>query len=1299
MKYTRKLFLMFFFSVITALMLVGCNGTPTTASPTTAAPTTAAPTTAAPTTQAPTTQAPTTQTPTTNAQTTVAQNPIITQTSDEYDVGIGGDYIVTVNLNGGTWSNLRMDSLIVDTSEYLFNATTGELKILEIYMMYLEYDVYTFRVTTSLGYTEFDVEVLNSIQTSFDADNSRDYVYGSLADVTFTANFTGTTITHVKMEGETLDPSNYSYADGSFTLTGEFCDSVIWATKNFEITLSNNDAYTFSVTSDCLFQLDMEFETDFIYSGWLNVVVPQVVPSWDGNGLSYVGYGSGGNLLIFDNIDSGVGYKLPWETGAIYKLSFEVQNLWDEETDPWGTVNFNTFDASGGVNVFSLNYVTEEHYGGSVIKDPETGVYTVEFYFPAPLDNGYTLMYCGYDPSNASQKLCDLIFDNFKITKADTVTPEIITTSVTYKPGTTTDTWISGLYGDASITSVAIKDGAVIDPTNYKAWASTLMLKGSYLDTLTDTTTYVITLSNTQTVEFTVNLDFSVPTTFDENNVRNVEYADIKSLIFDAGFGAFDLAGVYLGETLIPERYYTYTATSFTLYRSFIETLTGTNVFTIEVENAGMIEGKTENETHEFTVISNLMYAEDFEDGFDGNLSFISNTDESINVTGIDGASLQLTSTGGNTLVFGPETSVWNSTHGFGQITVPFVESKWYQLSFDIKDLATVDPAVTFVLHGLTEANFHFVSGDLVDMLNNNTLIIQDNGDGSYRLTYTFLYAPSVNNALGTVTLEMSGYQTYYYDILLDNVALIEFVPQYEAKYVFDSNEDVVFPVDFVSMESIMVNDVALESANYTLANHQLIIDGAYCQGILGQVEIVVSVGLEDVRTFTITSTKLFEEDFEGTFDPGLLGTVGEHTTSTGIDGLALDISSTGGNMLVLGTENNGWYTNLTVPHGLQQVILPFNTTSHYQLTFDIQYVGVAPIDLEFYLHGALKDGRFAWNAEGVLYDKNNNETLTIVALGEGVYRITFDFMYSLSSYNNFGVISLEANGWQTIFYNILIDNISVNEVIVPYVDPEENAVIPDPVIAYDDVLIFSEDFEDTYDPGLLGTVGEQSTSTGFDGLALDISSTGGNILVLGTLENKWKTDLTDELGIQQVILPFNTTSHYKLAFDIKYVGTPPVELTMTLHGALKDANFGWNAEGVVFDKSPNGSLTIQDLGEGVYRVTFDFMYSLASYQNWGVISLEASGWNTIFYNILIDNVKVYELVEFQDTLYQEDFEATWEAGLLGTVGTQTTASSHDGMGLQIDSTGGNMLVFGTEGNGWYTNLTVPHGLQQVILP
>ncbi|MFA5068236.1 MAG: hypothetical protein WC466_09440, partial [Candidatus Izemoplasmatales bacterium] len=149
-------------------------------------------------------------------------------------------------------------------------------------------------------------------------------------------------------------------------------------------------------------------------------------------------------------------------------------------------------------------------------------------------------------------------------------------------------------------------------------------------------------------------------------------------------------------------------------------------------------------------------------------------------------------------------------------------------------------------------------------------------------------------------------------------------------------------------------------------------------------------------------------------------------TTASGHDGMGLQIDSTGGNMLVFGTEGNGWYTNLTVPHGLQQVILPFETLTDYRLSFDIKYLGTAPTDLEFYLHGALKDGRFGWNVEGNLFDKNENSTLTITALGDGVFHVDFDFQYALSSYNNLGVISLEASGWQTINYSIMIDNISI---------------------------------------------------------------------------------------------------------------------------------------------------------------------------------------------------------------------------------------------------------------------------------
>lgn len=390
-----------------------------------------------------------------------SSGPKITLPADRYDVGTGGDLTLTVDFNGGSFQSLKDNGQIVDGTNYLLDQSGGKLTVLGVYLQYLELGTHTFTMTTDKGSTDFKLELINAVSTSFDT-SVKSYVYGSGAGIAIPTDFSTATVTSLRIGTTRVDAQFYDYADGSFILKPALCES-LYGTTNFTLLLSNNDSYQFQVVSDCLFNAN--FELGLIPADWYNVVNPTIAQGWDGNAMRYTGYGSGGNLFIFHNKgeELGFGLGMPFEEGKIYCLSFDVKNLWDEDFAPFGTIGLSNMYADGSAGVFLFNYTSGELHGGTCRYDAETEVYRFKIYLDAPVEGQFMNAYCGYDPDHPTQKMCDLLFDNIVLNEAGPMEPVLSESSVTYPSGSRQDVWISGEFGSARIASVAVKGGAALE--------------------------------------------------------------------------------------------------------------------------------------------------------------------------------------------------------------------------------------------------------------------------------------------------------------------------------------------------------------------------------------------------------------------------------------------------------------------------------------------------------------------------------------------------------------------------------------------------------------------------------------------------------------------------------------------------------------------------------------------------------------------------------------------------------------------------------------------------------------------
>lgn len=897
-----------------------------------------------------------------------SSGPKITLPDDRYDVGTGGDLTLTVDFNGGSFQSLKDNGQIVDGTNYLLDQSGGKLTVLGVYLQYLELGTHTFTMTTDKGSTDFKLELINAVSTSFDT-SVKSYVYGSGTGIAIPADFSTATVTSLRIGTTRVDAQFYDYADGSFILKPALCES-LYGTTNFTLLLSNNDSYQFQVMSDCLFNAN--FELGLIPADWYNVVNPTIAQGWDGNAMRYTGYGSGGNLFIFHNKgeELGFGLGMPFEEGKIYCLSFDVKNLWDEDFAPFGTIGLSNMYADGSAGVFLFNYTSGELRGGTCRYDAETEVYRFKIYLDAPVEGQFMNAYCGYDPDHPTQKMCDLLFDNIVLTEAGTMEPVLSESSVTYPSGSRQDVWISGEFGSARIASVAVKGGAALAADAYVAYPSTLGLKGEYLEkNISGDTVFEITLDTGSKVEFTVKAGLSKPTSFTEDNNRNFEFGSEKDLVFSADFGSFAVKELLLGDTVVPADCYAADSSSFTLKAAYLNRLTGSNSFTIVVDNAGRVEGKTEDETHTFTVTTNALYFEDCEtDGFDTGFKGTAAAGFTVTDAGVDGKSARFASTGGHFMTFGPEGAAWQHGH----TRVALADGTLYRLQFDIKELAATPAQIEFYLHGSVDAAFTMAGGLAVIKTDAGVLKIVQRSETVSTIVFTFRYSADLWTGNGVVALEASGYNEYYYDLAIDNIVLYEVNLGTAKTYVYGSGQDVSYNVDFSELRSLTANGVALAPESYTLAGGVLTLKADWCQTVVGEVSLEATLSDDSKVPFVLRSTRLYFNDFEGQApDTSFLAytaapAVGESWTG---EGKALYVKGNGGEILVFG---NGWEH----PYAAA----PFEKGKTYQFSFDMKLVDADnPTQTTFQMAGTLFNSVIALNLDfnaGTFH--NNNSAVSL---------------------------------------------------------------------------------------------------------------------------------------------------------------------------------------------------------------------------------------------------------------------------------------------------------------------------------
>ena len=116
--------------------------------------------------------------------------------------------------------------------------------------------------------------------------------------------------------------------------------------------------------------------------------------------------------------------------------------------------------------------------------------------------------------------------------------------------------------------------------------------------------------------------------------------------------------------------------------------------------------------------------------------------------------------------------------------------------------------------------------------------------------------------------------------------------------------------------------------------------------------------------------------------------------------------------------------------------ITEFRAGVRYALQFDVKLLGQyahgtkdAPAAaVNFILHGTDHDGKFYFDVTTGALTVTEDVGVTVTGGENGVYTVKFEFVYTPSGHE--GCVRLEADSWQNVDYDILFDNIFVNQIV-----------------------------------------------------------------------------------------------------------------------------------------------------------------------------------------------------------------------------------------------------------------------------
>ena len=269
-------------------------------------------------------------------------NPAFTKAEYAYDRRGGGALELPIDLDGAGFFYLQINGATVNKSSYYFDEEKSAIVISEDYILTLPLGSVTVVAITDVE-TEAPVSctvtIEQSLKTSFDEETTKHFVYGKDSGVVFSVGYNGTTPKKLLIGNTEIDSKYYSYDENSFTVKAEYL-SHYSETTEYTLVLSNNDAYTFAVSTNMIFATDYDIVTQHnthesnlghnpLYQYYSNVSIVEGPEGMSGKVLKItpntedVTYDCHGYITIRANWWDSTWQQVAFTKGKYYVVSFD----------------------------------------------------------------------------------------------------------------------------------------------------------------------------------------------------------------------------------------------------------------------------------------------------------------------------------------------------------------------------------------------------------------------------------------------------------------------------------------------------------------------------------------------------------------------------------------------------------------------------------------------------------------------------------------------------------------------------------------------------------------------------------------------------------------------------------------------------------------------------------------------------------------------------------------------------------------------------------------------------------------
>ena len=220
-----------------------------------------------------------------------------------YDKNVANDLELPIELGNYNLVYFKLNDEFISSKYFSYDHSTKCIVVDQDYILTLatgEYDIIAISDKATGGTYTAKLTIINTLETSFDENNVRNYTFGKDDIISFNCSFGGATIKEISDGTNVIDSSLYEVKNNALVLNHEIFDQS-YGTKTYTLTLSNNEVYDFVVSSNITF--NSNYDTSTIHDTLVSTVgINPLYQYNDGTNVSIIdgtSFGMEGNVLKY----------------------------------------------------------------------------------------------------------------------------------------------------------------------------------------------------------------------------------------------------------------------------------------------------------------------------------------------------------------------------------------------------------------------------------------------------------------------------------------------------------------------------------------------------------------------------------------------------------------------------------------------------------------------------------------------------------------------------------------------------------------------------------------------------------------------------------------------------------------------------------------------------------------------------------------------------------------------------------------------------------------------------------------